>query len=72
LEFDDLVNNLKGKSQRELMLKKENRDNVKLLGHVLLKQKIDSWKFKLSEILNKLCWWKNGNVKEGKNDKETL
>jgi len=68
LDFDNLVNDLKDKSQKDLMFNKDNRENVKLLGHVLIMQKIDKWKFKLGKIKNKLCWWKNGNVKKGKND----
>jgi hypothetical protein len=68
LEFDELVNNLKDKSQKELLLDEENRENVKLLGHILLVQKIDGFKHKLWVIKNKICWWKNGNIKKGKND----
>lgn len=66
LDFDELVNNLKDKKQTELMFNSENRKNVKLLGHVLLKQKIDGIKFKISKIKNKICWWKNDNVKNEK------
>lgn len=72
MDFDGLVSELKDKSQKELIMNKENRDNVKLLGHVLLKRRIDSLKFKISKIKNKLCWWKNADVKEGKNNKKTL
>ena len=68
MEFDELVDNLKDKSQKELLLDEENRENVKLLGHVLLVQKIDGLKHKLWLIKNKICWWKNGNIKKGKND----
>jgi len=68
LDFDELVDDLKGKSKKELMLDKNNRENVQLLGHVLLYQKVDKFKFKLSKIKDKLFWWKNGQ--KGEDNKE--